>query len=1563
MTYQVGAIEAVLQARLDDKNFDKFDRAVAAAKRSVDSMTAGQMKQAAAMKKAGVATADIAKKLGVSEKAAKDYARSQDKARQSTEKFGKATKTAGGQMKTAVRYAIGLAAAYVGIGQAKAAITTTLEFNKAVQGLNRNLGLTVEQASRWATVAKARDIDTKSLVMSFTALSKKIEEAKGGSESALDVFQSLGVTQQELTSGGQGFQAQLEKVAIALGEAEGGTARQAAAQQLLGRGYQTVLPLFTQGTKSLKEQLKWADEFGTVLSDKTSSGLGDVTEQMRRSKAAMLGLQITFTTATAPAVEALNNEFQKFAKTLNDPNLTDEQKVNRISAQVQRIIDKVFAILEKAAPQIAERAGSLGIAIAKGIATSFVNSGWLGKLAIGVWLIQRMGGWGAIAGMGAKAGGRLGKSLGARFLAVVAPYFAASGGAESLGGVLAAKMGALRGAFGRAGAALGRTMAGRLLMALSLPGLILAAVMLIPEKTRIAALRAGNSIGRSISDGIKEGLQSLVTDLPGGSAIKDAIGGIFDLNGKMSFLGGGKNGGLVSPHGIIGMKSGGRVPGLHPDDTVPAMLEPGEFVMRKKAVDKVGIPFLRTLNNQGEVKGEAEDGKKEIGKTFEELGKDTKRKTEKTERQVVKTFESMRKKTVGSQDRLKRSVKDSWRDIDTDHTKRTADMEKTTGKRFRGMLKTVRARGGDMSDSMGETMSSLQSSVLGGMSNIASQTNKALKAFGIEPVSFGISEKKEKYAGGGFIAGQGKQDTVPLVMGMAAPGEAILSGPQQAEVEQSLAMTRALGLGSYGSLDSLFANVTTPHYAYARGGFLGGVRKFASGGFAELDPAARGLAQQLQGLGFNPTSTYRSDSSTYHGTRDAIDYGDASNNQSKLWSILKPRARQFAELFGPSYLPGPTLMHNGVGFSDSDLQAGHEDHIHVAIVNGLMGGLSPVQIKKQILSGPNGALKSLGQAGLDKMLKAAQKYVNSKQSVMSTGHVSGAGIANAANTVMGRAMMLRAFPASEWPALLELWTRESGWDETATNPTSGAYGIPQSLPPSKMGPVAQGSGPVAAKAQIGWGLGYIKERYGSPAAALGFHDANNWYARGGIIGGKVSRFNDSVTASGISAASNAGLALNLKQGTDSGWNNSKTQGWMTAAREGKPYYADVGIGGKSGIFPIIDLGPAGWVNRAIDVSNKAAQKMGLSVSNFPTDSQGEAWLLGQNRKPRKGSPSYSKKTGRPDPEKVWMPSGGFRPDGKPSGKFISVDRLEQMREAMARKRKALAERKARWDRFRKGQIKQGKSSRGELSLPRFMRPFRPKITGQSGILAAHSPIAGDLGAYNDLYGMLGRIDPRLSELRDQYLGTFDAGTSRSVFKQQEQIRRQRERAERLMRERMENMMDAALNGGPTGGFRPDGKPSIRPKATKKQAQKIRAAFRRAIKQQTAAIRKRHNPASAMKPVTARRNRLEARFNTLSERGSAVSDLLSQAQTNVRATSRVSSAGSRALAGFASGGFVGNPAAMGQSTPVVHITIADPTLSALDPHIEARVNGQLAQVGSVTKQRQRAAGSTGRRAIV
>jgi hypothetical protein len=80
---------------------------------------------------------------------------------------------------------------------------------------------------------------------------------------------------------------------------------------------------------------------------------------------------------------------------------------------------------------------------------------------------------------------------------------------------------------------------------------------------------------------------------------------------------------------------------------------------------------------------------------------------------------------------------------------------------------------------------------------------------------------------------------------------------------------------------------------------------------------------------------------------------------------------------------------------------------------------------------------------------------------------------------------------SEFGCLYQMWMRESGWRYNAEN-ASGAYGIPQALPGSKMasaGPDWQTN----VTTQIKWGIGYIKQVYGSPCGAWDFWQAHGWY--------------------------------------------------------------------------------------------------------------------------------------------------------------------------------------------------------------------------------------------------------------------------------------------------------------------------------------------------------------------------------------------------------------------------------------------------------------------------------------
>jgi hypothetical protein len=97
------------------------------------------------------------------------------------------------------------------------------------------------------------------------------------------------------------------------------------------------------------------------------------------------------------------------------------------------------------------------------------------------------------------------------------------------------------------------------------------------------------------------------------------------------------------------------------------------------------------------------------------------------------------------------------------------------------------------------------------------------------------------------------------------------------------------------------------------------------------------------------------------------------------------------------------------------------------------------------------------------------------------------------NRKIGCALLIDAgFDLDQMPCLDKLWTHESGWNHKAENPSSGAYGIPQSYPGSKMATIASDWRTNPAT-QIKWGLGYIKGRYDTPCGAWTYFQNNGSY--------------------------------------------------------------------------------------------------------------------------------------------------------------------------------------------------------------------------------------------------------------------------------------------------------------------------------------------------------------------------------------------------------------------------------------------------------------------------------------
>lgn len=136
------------------------------------------------------------------------------------------------------------------------------------------------------------------------------------------------------------------------------------------------------------------------------------------------------------------------------------------------------------------------------------------------------------------------------------------------------------------------------------------------------------------------------------------------------------------------------------------------------------------------------------------------------------------------------------------------------------------------------------------------------------------------------------------------------------------------------------------------------------------------------------------------------------------------------------------------------------------------------------------AAKKKAEAAAKARAAAAQKAARDK--------ARASAIANARKDPRAAARVLMAdygFSSdAQWNCLNLLWEGESSWRYTAENSSSGAYGIPQSLPASKMASVGADyrTNPIT---QIKWGLGYIKQSYGTPCGAWNFWNNRfpHWY--------------------------------------------------------------------------------------------------------------------------------------------------------------------------------------------------------------------------------------------------------------------------------------------------------------------------------------------------------------------------------------------------------------------------------------------------------------------------------------
>ncbi len=171
------------------------------------------------------------------------------------------------------------------------------------------------------------------------------------------------------------------------------------------------------------------------------------------------------------------------------------------------------------------------------------------------------------------------------------------------------------------------------------------------------------------------------------------------------------------------------------------------------------------------------------------------------------------------------------------------------------------------------------------------------------------------------------------------------------------------------------------------------------------------------------------------------------------------------------------------------------------ITEGLANGIT------ESASGPLSAIAKLGKevaAALGAITSATDSALGGIGSAVAGaagggGKSGGGSVGSGKNVATGKKLAAKYGwnTGQQWADLDMLWERESGWNNTAQNPTSTAYGIAQFLDSTWSGyTYAKTSDPTK---QIVDGLEYIKRRYGTPAEAWAHETRIGWYDQGGVL--------------------------------------------------------------------------------------------------------------------------------------------------------------------------------------------------------------------------------------------------------------------------------------------------------------------------------------------------------------------------------------------------------------------------------------------------------------------------------
>jgi TP901 family phage tail tape measure protein len=357
--------------------------------------------------------------------------------------------------------------------------------------------------------------------------------------------------------------------------------------------------------------------------------------------------------------------------------------------------------------------------------------------------------------------------------------------------------------------------------------------------------------------------------------------------------------------------------------------------------------------------------RKALDEHFRGLDKDVVHTTTGMRRRVGDLFDKTRRQATDTSKKLRDGVGDDFRSTARVAIERTRRARSDVSTDFVRMRSKSVGESDEMQRDVGGNFRDLVGTVGDGLSRIARMTNKALGALGVKKVDFrlGASDRgggraERRQRGGPIdVPGSGSGDTVPLH----------IDGRLAAFVEprEKVGVMNRVAAKAWDAWNARFPRFGGKVPGFARGGWVGDSP-------VGLNPAIRSVglwAMRRYGASASDTVAPRAGSS-WHPVGAAVDL--VSSNMLRM-------AKGIANAFGPRL---EELIYTPLGFSISGgqrvapyAQEDHYDHVHVAALGKAIAGAVFKEIPRQVLQGPKGPLRSLGQAALDRTRAAANKFL------------------------------------------------------------------------------------------------------------------------------------------------------------------------------------------------------------------------------------------------------------------------------------------------------------------------------------------------------------------------------------------------------------------------------------------------------------------------------------------------------------------------------------------------------------------------------------------------------------